>query len=485
MNHPRIITSHVLFALSLGAICLTGGCGEGQLDDASNVGDDSGADLARGHWWRHHGSGGSGGTTGSGGSTSGGAGTSSGGSSTSGSAGTSSGGSSTSGSAGTSSGGSSTSGSAGTSSGGSSGAVSCPSSLQSAINNLATGGTLDVTGCSFHERVNINKSMTLNGGSIDGSGLGIPVQNGVLTVSASNVRINGVRAHGSSGAGIRINEVSQVTVADSEFDNNIQEGYSNDGDYVTFLRCHIHHNNVALSVDWQWEAGGGKSHGINTTFDSCESDHNGGPGIWFDTWYPMPYPPDREFNPGAVVKNCKVHDNIADGIQYEVSDGATIVDNVVWSNGDPSWGWYWSAGILIASSRNAEVARNIVAYNLDGISVISQGRDDKPGLTTGVNVHDNVIIQTYDRPGDNTTTKSLLAYVQDWSGHMFDVGTGNVGANNRFWSVYAEPHSNRFAWNGALSTLAQLNATPIGGGSSYLTTAEKDAIVASVGIPAP
>jgi hypothetical protein len=176
-----------------------------------------------------------------------------------------------------------------------------------------------------------------------------------------------------------------------------------------------------------------------------------------------------------------VHDNLADGIQFEVSEGGTFTDNVVWSNGDPNWGWYWSAGILISSSRNVEVARNIVAYNLDGISVVSQGRSDRPGNTVNVNVHDNIVIQTNDVAGDQST-KSLLAFAQDWSGGMFDSGSGNVGSANRFWSVYPEPRSNRFAWNGSLSTLAQLNATPAGGGSSYLTDADKASILAAAGL---
>jgi hypothetical protein len=118
------------------------------------------------------------------------------------------------------------------------------------------------------------------------------------------------------------------TITDSEFDHNIQEGYSVDATDVLFLRDHFHNNNnEARTIDPGWEAGRGKAHGARIVFDSCESDHNGGPGIWYDTWYPSPYPANRVFNPGAVVRNCKVHDNQDAGIMYEVSDGGRISDN--------------------------------------------------------------------------------------------------------------------------------------------------------------
>jgi parallel beta-helix repeat protein len=339
---------------------------------------------------------------------------------------------------------------------------------------------VNVVSCSFKERVTISKQLTLIGGTIDGTGLGVALQDGALTVRAADVVVQHVRVLGSGGAGIRI-EGDRVRVEDSEFDHNIQEGYSVDANDTLFLRTHFHHNNEARTVDPDWEAGGGKSHGERNTFDGCESDHNGGPGIWFDTWYPTPYPPDRSFNPGTVVKNCRVHDNEA-GIMYEVSDGATITDNVVWGNGWVSRGWFWSAGILISSSRNVEVARNIVAFNLDGISVLSQGRPDLPGNTVNVNVHDNVVIQGADDPTD-TSDKAILAFEQDWSGGIWDAASNNRGSNNRFWSVYPEPRWSRFVWNGSVDTLAKLNATPAGGGSTYLSTAEKDAILASAGIP--
>jgi hypothetical protein len=365
----------------------------------------------------------------------------------------------------------------------------CPASLQSAVDSTASGGTLNVSGCSFAERVTINKAMTLIGATIDGTGLGVALQEGALTLAADNITVANVDVHGSSGAGIRI-QASNITIRDSRFHDNVQEGYSCDADNLTFLRGRIDHNNTARTVDPTWEAGGGKCHGDNITFDGVESDHNGGPGIWFDQWYPSPYPADRHFNAGATVRNCRVHDNQEAGIFYEVSDGGPtgtkIYDNVVWSNGTDQRGWYWDAGILISSSRNVEVYGNTLAWNLDGISVLTQSRGDQPpGGTTNVYVHHNNVIMGTPVSGDSSD-KGALAFSQDWSGGIYDAAANNRGVGNAFWFPYAEPSSARFGyWNSTnLQTLAALNGVPAGGSASaYLTTAQKDALLTATGIP--
>src|SRR4029077_13310617 len=88
-----------------------------------------------------------------------------------------------------------------------------------------------------------------------------------------------------------------------------------------------------------------------------QSDHNYGPGIWFD---------GRAND--ATVQDSRIHDNSRPGIHFEISTGATITGNRVWGNG---WGfasWAWGAGILISSSGGAVVSNNLVAWNADGIS---------------------------------------------------------------------------------------------------------------------
>jgi hypothetical protein len=336
-------------------------------------------------------------------------------------------------------------------------------SLQAAIAATPAGGTLDATGRTFRERVVVNKNITLRGGTIDGTGLGVPLQQGVLNVT-SPATLVGVRATGSSGGGISIDNTADVTVSDCEFDNNIQQGYHVSGcQRITFLRCHIHHNNVARTIDPGWEAGGGKvAVSSDVTFDACESDHNGGPGIWADidvrNW---------------IVRNCLVHDNER-GIMFEISDGARIYGNTLAANGRANDGWCWSASILISSSKNAEVYGNVIHALGTGIAVLSQKRGGTWDTVTGNYVHDNDIAMEPPIAGGEWAG---LSFAQDWAGTM-ETGNNREGAN-RFWFPSPEPSWQRFGgWAGVrLDTLAKLNASALSvAPSRYLTTAEKDAL---------
>lgn len=359
--------------------------------------------------------------------------------------------------------------------------------LQAAIDSAVPGSVIDCSGSAvFNKRIYLrHPGVTVKAAKLDGTGLGVPFQQGVIEATAVDCMLDHVRVFGSSGSGVYVNNGNGLKVVDCELDNNIQEGFNGHGNDILFLRTHIHHNNVARTVSSGWEAGGGKIHGSRIIFDSCESNHNGGPGLWADQWYASPFPANRNFNDGWVYRKNRVHHNGEAGIMYEVSDGGTaltvIEDNIVWNNGNTNAGWHWAAGILISSSKNVEVRRNTLIANLDGISTLSQNRADKPGPTTNVNIHDNVVIQYADVAGDSSD-KSLIAFAQDWTGGMFDAASNNHGTANRYWSVYPEPRYGRFAWNGSQDTLAKLNATPAGGASTYLTTAEKDAIVAAAAL---
>jgi hypothetical protein len=341
--------------------------------------------------------------------------------------------------------------------------------LQAAIDGTPVGGTVNATGRTFHERVTITKSITLIGGTIDATGLGVPLQAGALTV-LSPATLTGFRVTGSAGAGIAVVNTTDVSLTNCELDNNIQEGYTVHGaQRVTFLGCHIHHNNVARTVDPGWEAGGGKTtNSSGVVFDGCEVDHNGGPGIWYDI-----------NGNAAVVRNNRVHDNDR-GIMFEISNGAKIYGNVVWANMHND-GWYWPAGILISSASNAEVYNNVVHSGATGIAVLSQSRADAP-VVSGNYVHDNDIVMSAKDPA-NTGEYAALSFAQDWAG---TVETGNNHeAANRFWFSTPEPSWDRFGmWQGArLDTLAKLNASGLSTGASrYLTIAERDQVLGAAGI---
>jgi len=81
------------------------------------------------------------------------------------------------------------------------------------------------------------------------------------------------------------------------------------------------------------------------------------------------------------------------------------------------------AGIVIASSSNAEVYHDTVAWNADGISVIAQNRGSE-GRTVGNHVHDNTVVMA--PPGEY-----LSGWFQDWAGTLFRSESSNRGANSR------------------------------------------------------
>lgn len=361
--------------------------------------------------------------------------------------------------------------------------------LQAAIDAAAPGATIDCGGATFRERVFVRKPLRLVNGKLDNTGMSWGLQEGALVVegAGSDVYVGGFEQWGGPAAGLNIRgDVHRVTVEDSRFHDNVQEGYNIGGAYdVTIRRTRFDHNNVAMTIDPGWEAGGGKARVINGVFEDCEADHNGGPGLWADQWYPSGTPESaKQLNTGYVVRRCRAHDNKGPGIMYEVSHQATIEDNVCWANGfDGVYGawWPWHAGILVSSSGDVIVRRNVVKDNHGGITVVSQARG-LPGYTdrpsdadTKISVSDNDVIMLAGEIG--------LSWNRDWSASPLLSDTTNGGSGNRYWWPLAENGNWRFGWGDGVSTLAQFSGTRGEEGGRYLTTAEKDAVVAAAGIP--
>lgn len=251
----------------------------------------------------------------------------------------------------------------------------------------------------------------------------------------------------------------------------------------------IHDNNTE-HYSTGWEAGGVKAAGLNgAVFESNESYNNRGPGLWCD---------GDCIN--VTYRRNIVHHNKGIGIFFEISDGALITDNIVYENGwvDGSHSWAYESGILISSSSNAEVTNNIVAWNGDGISVISQCRTNSGNCldlthrwnnVKGNYIHDNTIIMNPDpvAPYNNFT----LAYVRDIKDangvaymYMYSPEANNRGANNRYW--FPQPDASpklRFAWTSGYQKIADFNATPGEENGRYLTDTEKSQALQNAAIP--
>ncbi len=288
--------------------------------------------------------------------------------------------------------------------------------------------------------------------------------------TVDRLTLDRVHVHDSAGSCIAIDGGSGHQIVNSEFARCGQQGFSLSGVTDTvFARNRVHHNNTA-GYDPGWEAGGGKaSRVLRLTFEANDSWANDGPGLWCDV-------DCRD----VTFRDNRVWDNSRPGIFFETSTGATITGNRAWGNGFgwPAWGW--GGGIVVSSSGRANVTNNVVAWNADGIVVISQNRSDSAPVV-GNRVADNTIVLA-PRAGDSSD-KTALGWLQDWAGSMFAAASDNRGSGNDYWVSTPEPQWARFAWNGPVETLAAFNGTPGEEGGRYISTAEKDQILAAAGIP--
>jgi len=120
-----------------------------------------------------------------------------------------------------------------------------------------------------------------------------------------------------------------------------------------------------------WHSGGVKNVKMyNSVIEKHTSMGNNGPGIWFDVECK-----------NITISDCKTISNKGNGIFYEISDYATIMNNITTNNG--------KNGIYIASSNNCGVLNNLVSGNYRGITVaVEPGR---PYTLLNNNVKNNII----------------------------------------------------------------------------------------------
>jgi hypothetical protein len=375
----------------------------------------------------------------------------------------------------------------------------CHASLQALINAAPAGSTLVVPACVYRESVTVNKPLTISGKGavIDGRNTsGSVVRSSWMLITSSNVTVTGftmryANSAPQTGALQTANGVHNVVIENCDLSYahgaDVSIGGASDSRVVS---CKVHHggqegvhvggsggtgnlvanntiydnNTAGFNVDV--EAGGMKAAGqTDLTVSGNVVFGNNGPGLWCDIHCH-----------GWIVKGNRIYDNAYAGIMFEIGDGATISGNVIWHNGWSKTAWGWGAGILVSSSRNAQVYGNKVAWNAAGISIISQNRGDAPGPVTGDYVHGNWIV---GQPG-----RFLLAWLQDWGGVMYSGSSGNHGAGDTYYVTGAENGQQRFEWNAsAIGSLATFNGTPGEEGGTYLSAASAKSILVGAGMP--
>ncbi|HEU4709592.1 MAG TPA: right-handed parallel beta-helix repeat-containing protein [Methylophilaceae bacterium] len=153
-----------------------------------------------------------------------------------------------------------------------------------------------------------------------------------------------------------------ITMRNSSANDCGQLGLRGRGKRFSLVDNETSRNNTRGFNKW-WEAGGAKFAGDGGLQDSIVSGHrafgNNGDGIWYD-WK----------NRNNIIQNGNFSYNQGFGIQYEASDRATIVNNIVIGNSQ--------RGIYMPHSSYSVVAFNLVAGNLmQGIAIVDENRRDK------------------------------------------------------------------------------------------------------------
>jgi parallel beta-helix repeat protein len=246
---------------------------------------------------------------------------------------------------------------------------------------------------------------------------------------------------------------------------------------------HIHDNDTE---SWgHWEAGGMKFvQARSLHFFANEVDHNNDHGVWCDA----------QCHDG-LIENNRIHNNVGQGIFWEVSYNAVIRHNVIYENGWPDHEWA-SAGIMVATSDGVEVYRNLLAWNADGIVLQCQNRPeckhlrgnstDAPeiGLKNTYVHHNMIIAKDWTRARDNWA-HAWLEPGNRAADMVFDPRWNNRSEYNRYW--YSKPEGKAIRWKvneTYFTRLAHLNRTQISSNDRYMKGEEKNRVLSEAGVPA-
>lgn len=261
-------------------------------------------------------------------------------------------------------------------------------------------------------------------------------QHGAIETTAPGWVISGNTVQVNHGAGITAN--GHVEIIDNTVLRNGQLGIGGTGDATRVVGNDIAFNNTA-GFDPGWEAGGAKwavTDGL-TVLDNVVHD-NHGPGLWSDI----------DARDTTYAGNV-VRDNDRAGIFYEISTDAVIRDNMVTGNGHGFDTWLWGSGILLAGSHDVVVSGNRLSGNAEGVGLIQQNRgrsgvDGSRRILHDVTIQDNETWMARGESGavqDNGYERLFTDPTITWTGNVWHQSQGSP-----------------FMWDDDYLTLAQWHA---------------------------
>ena len=190
-------------------------------------------------------------------------------------------------------------------------------------------------------------------------------QHGLARFAADDLTVSHCTFERGNGAGTIF--VGQRTrVEDSTFRDNGQLGVGGSGCHgLIMLRCNIEGNNTK-GFNRDWEAGGLKiTFARDIEIRQSTATDNRGHGLWFDIGCET-----------VTVSNCLLAHNEDSGLFYEISYGLHAHDNLAHANGllDRSGAWGAQAGIVLSSSEDCTIERNLLVGNREGFAFREQDR---------------------------------------------------------------------------------------------------------------
>ncbi|CAN5763214.1 hypothetical protein BH23ACT5_BH23ACT5_14760 [soil metagenome] len=336
-------------------------------------------------------------------------------------------------------------------------------SIQSAVDKAGSGATFVLEpGVYSGQSVKPNARTTfigLDGAAMSGQGKTFAFRSNAKNVTIYGLEITGYKPKSRDGVIHGDGDASGWRVEGNEIHNNAEVGVKTRSGWLVRAN-HLHHNGrygvqgsgsgVVFegndlsynSTDFGATGASGGSKFIlsdNLVLRNNHVHNNYGNGLWVDI-----------NNTNTLIEGNKVVDNLLNGINIEISCGATIRNNDVSGNGFGSKypSWMTGSGILVSNTPNVTVTGNRLSGNAKGIGAVHWDHPNRKAVDKctpelrNFEVSNNSITQSGGAAAGIDAKIDLNAVWTSW---------GNQFSNNS----YSLSNSAGFRWKGDWASYAQ------------------------------